>query len=76
MSYGDDAVAKVVRHLRRWIKDQGSEHPEVWGPIWEATWKGTLLPPALKIVRGDAPWERAAETGALARDGGGGSGTE
>jgi hypothetical protein len=79
MSYGDAAVRKVVWHLRRWIKGQRLEHPKVWGAIWAATWQGTPRPPALKIVRGNAPWERERErkghvAGALARDGAGDQG--
>jgi hypothetical protein len=68
-SYGDEAVRKVVQHLRRWIKGQGREHPEVWEPIWEATWQGARAPAALEIVRGEAPWQeqtRAAQAPAAA----------
>jgi hypothetical protein len=71
-SYGDEAVRKVVRHLRRWIKGQRREHPEVWGPIWEATWRGAPAPAALEIVRGEAPWQEQTHAAQVPAAAGGG----
>jgi hypothetical protein len=68
-SYGEEAGRKVVQHLGRWIKGQGREHPEVWGPIWEAMWRGTPAAAAPEIVRGEAPWKEDSHAAAGGRTG-------
>lgn len=65
-SYGAGASRRVIVHLGRWIKDRGQDHPEVWGAIWEATWRDVPAPSRLDVVREEPPWKpRAAPSRAI-----------